>query len=66
MALALLVVSILFCVIFPTTEEGVVIYIIVFAVNLIAGIGSLVGAHILDKKDKELTEKEKQARQKRR
>ena len=58
---ALFVVALLFFILLPSTEESTVIYLLVFAINLITAAGSLTGAYFLDKKDQKLTQKEEQA-----
>lgn len=42
------------------TEDGTVAYLLTIFVNLVAFIGSVLGAWILNKKDEELTQRERE------
>ena len=56
---ALLVISLLFFFLSEKTEADNVVYSITILVNLIAFLGSSLGAWKLDKKDEKLTERER-------
>lgn len=58
---ALFIVALLCFLFLPTEADGKVIYVLVLAINLICCVGSVIAARILDKKDRELEEKEHKA-----
>lgn len=60
---ALLVVSTLFFLLFEKTVETNVVWGMTIGVNLAAAAGAFLAAYFLDKKDRELTEKEIERKQ---
>ena len=61
---ALLVLSLVFFLILPRTQAGSVVLLVTAAVDLAVAAGSLAGAVLIDRKDKELERKEQERRKK--